>query len=249
MARWLDLMLCIFPFEADLYNKSGLRTIFVGHPMIERLAADKNETSRDPNLIALFPGSRRREIRKIFPIMLETARQLRRTHRNLMFDVAAASAELAREMKEMADDAGEIRQRIRIRVGETARIMQSAYAGMVASGSATQEAAYFRLPFVLIYKVSWPTYLAGRLVIKVNHLGMPNVLANREIVPEFIQHRARAVPIAEAMLRLANDSPARAEMISAFDQIIATLGQAGASMRAAQAIMEELGEDARRKSA
>lgn len=66
MARWIDLMLCIFPFEADLYNQSGLRTRFVGHPMIDRLASRRIATSRDPNLVALFPGSREREIREDF---------------------------------------------------------------------------------------------------------------------------------------------------------------------------------------
>src|SRR2546427_4402427 len=76
MARFLNLMLCIFPFEADLYNKSGLRTLFVGHPMVERLRARKIDIERDPNLIGLFPGSRPREVRKIFPILVETAREL-----------------------------------------------------------------------------------------------------------------------------------------------------------------------------
>ena len=78
MARFLDLMLCIFPFEADLYNKSGLRTLFVGHPMVERLRARKIDIQPDPNLIGLFPGSRPREVRKIFPILVETARELYR---------------------------------------------------------------------------------------------------------------------------------------------------------------------------
>src|SRR4029077_1873749 len=91
MARWLDLMLCIFPFEAELYNQSGLRTIFVGHPMIERLSASKSEIDRDANLIGLFPGSRLREVRKIFPIMIETARELLREKPTLHFEVAAAS--------------------------------------------------------------------------------------------------------------------------------------------------------------
>ena len=72
MARSLDLMLCIFPFEADLYNKSGLRTVFVGHPMIDRLRAQKVDIKRDTNLIGLFPGSRLREVRQIFPVMLES---------------------------------------------------------------------------------------------------------------------------------------------------------------------------------
>ncbi len=105
MARWLDLMLCIFPFEADLYNESGLRTIFVGHPMIERLRELKHDVSRDPNLIGLFPGSRAREIRKIFPILIETARELRRSKKNLRFEVAAASDELAARMEEMIESA------------------------------------------------------------------------------------------------------------------------------------------------
>src|SRR5437016_449107 len=99
MARWLDLMLCIFPFEADLYNQSGLRTRFVGHPMIEKLRARKIDIERDRNLVGLFPGSRRREIRKIFPILLETAKELQKSKPNLRFEIAAASHELAGEME------------------------------------------------------------------------------------------------------------------------------------------------------
>jgi lipid-A-disaccharide synthase len=240
MARWLDLMLCIFPFEADLYNKSGLRTTFVGHPMIERFGKQKIDGPRDPNVIAFFPGSRRREIRKIFPVMLQTMRELRVTNRSLWFDIAAASSGIARELQEMSDFAGDVRQRIRIRMGDAAGIMQRAAAGIVASGSATLEAAFFRLPFVLIYKVSWLTYLAGRLVVKVDYLGMPNVLANKAVVPEFIQHNAKPAALARAVRRLLEEPAARAEMIENFDKIIGSLGQGGASQRAAQAIVEEM---------
>src|SRR5437764_13278009 len=101
MARWLDLMLCIFPFEADLYNESGLRTIFVGHPMIERLRELKIDIQRDPELVGLFPGSRSREVRKIFPILIETAQELRGSKPNLRFEVAAASEDLARQIETM----------------------------------------------------------------------------------------------------------------------------------------------------
>ncbi len=94
-------MLCIFPFEADLYNQSGLRTIFVGHPMIERLRSAKIDVERDPNLIGLFPGSRAREVRKIFPILIETANELVRKKPNLRFEVAAASLDLAREIEQI----------------------------------------------------------------------------------------------------------------------------------------------------
>src|SRR5204863_1933810 len=162
MARWLDLMLCIFPFEADLYNESGLRTIFVGHPMIERLRERKIDIERDPNVIGLFPGSRAREVRKIFPILIETARELRQSKPNLRFEVAAASDELAREMENLVGS--QDRHLFEIKVGQTAEIMQRAFVGIIASGSATLEAAYFRMPFALVYKVAWPTYFAGRLL-------------------------------------------------------------------------------------
>jgi lipid-A-disaccharide synthase len=237
MARWLDLMLCIFPFEADLYNESGLRTIFVGHPMIERLKERKIDVERDPNLIGLFPGSRAREVRKIFPILIETARELRKSIPNLRFEIAAASSELADEMKKILRE--EVLLPLEIKLGQTAEIMQRAYAGIVASGSATLEAAYFRMPFVLVYKVSWITYLAGRLLVKVKYLGMPNVLAEKEIVPEFIQHHAQPAMIAQAVLHLL-ETGARAQMFSEFDKIRDQLGGAGASERAAKAILAEI---------
>jgi len=238
MARWLDLMLCIFPFEAELYNQSGLRTIFVGHPMIERLSARKIDIQRDPNLIGLFPGSRAREVRKIFPILIEVAHELRSSKPTLCFEVAAASDELAREVTGILNS--EDRQWFEIKVGKTAEVMQRAYAGIVASGSATLEAAYFRMPFALIYKVAWPTYFAGRLLVKVKYLGMPNVLADKEIVPEFIQHGARPKDLARAVTRLLDDSRAREQMISEFDKIAAQLGGSGASDRAAKAILAEI---------
>ena len=319
MARCIDLVLCIFPFEADLYNESGLRAVFVGHPMIERLEVQKIETERDPNLIGLFPGSRLREVRKIFPVMIETVRLLMQSNPTLRFQVAAASDELAREMSQMlkphlhplpspkgeetrrapsalqtalvregmtgtplplSRGEGTVRgvtksrdrQLIEIKVGETAALMQRAFVGIVASGSATLEGAYFRMPFVLIYKVAVPTYLAARLVVNVKYLGMPNLLAGKEVVPEFIQHRAKPAAIAKAVQLLMEDARARERMISEFDAIVGRLqgaavsprtpvaagegdcpsgrsadrpslmAKSGASEKAAQAIIEEIGE-------
>src|SRR5207248_2499532 len=287
MARCIDLVLCIFPFEAVLYNESGLRAVFVGHPMIERLQTWKLDDKRDPNLIGLFPGSRLREVRKIFPVIIETVRLLLQSNPTLRFQVAAASDELAREMSQMLNphlhslpspkgeetwqasnelprmsaiggmtrtslpllrgegrvrgEASQNSQVIQIKIGETAALMQRAFVGIVASGSATLEGAYFRMPFVLIYKVALPTYLAARLVVNVKYLGMPNVLANKEVVPEFIQHRAKPNTIVKAVLQLINDPAARDRMISEFDRIVAKLGEGGASEKAARAIVEELG--------
>jgi lipid-A-disaccharide synthase len=283
MARCIDLVLCIFPFEADLYNESGLRAVFVGHPMIERLEVQKIETERDPNLIGLFPGSRLREVRKIFPVIIETVRLLMQSNPTLRFQVAAASDELAREMSQMlnplpspkgeearqasnelqrvlaiegmtgtpfSSSKGEGRRRgeasqnpqvIQIKIGETAALMQQAFVGIVASGSATLEAAYFRMPFVLIYRVAVPTYLAARLVVNVKYLGMPNLLAGKEVVPEFIQYRAKPAAVAKAVQLLMEDARARERMISEFDAIVGKVGTDGASEKAAQVIVEEIG--------
>jgi len=239
MARYLDLMLCIFPFEAELYNKSGLRTVFVGHPMIQNLATLRTGEERQPNLVGLFPGSRLREVRKIFPILLETAHEIAAERPEIRFEVAAASEPLASEIRQMLARSA-LRERVRIVVGDAAGTMQRAFAGMVASGTATLESAYFRLPFVLVYKVSWPTYFAARLVLKTKHLGMPNVLAGREIVPEFIQHEARSDTISKAVLKLMMDHAARDRMASEFDTIIAKLGETDASATAARVILDEL---------
>jgi len=239
MARSLDLMLCIFPFEAELYNKSGLPTVFVGHPMIENLAALRTGEERQSNLIGLFPGSRLREVRKIFPIMIDAAYVISTQRPEISFEVSAASESLALEIQQALAKSS-LRERARIVTGDAPRTMQRAFAGIIASGTATLEAAYFRLPFVLVYKVSWPTYLAARLVLKTKHLGMPNVLASREIIPEFIQHRARPDAIAKAALKLFDDQAARDVMIAEFDAIIAKLGQTGASEKAARVILEEL---------
>jgi lipid-A-disaccharide synthase len=256
MAPSVDLVLCIFPFEADLYKKSGISAAFVGHPMIERLQAQKIDVERDSDLIGLFPGSRLREVRKIFPVMIETARPLLQARPTLHFQVAAASEQLAGEMNKalaaktplpLSRGEGSVRgatsqnhHAIEITMGETAEIMQRAWAGIVASGSATLEAAYFRMPFVLVYKVAWPTYLAARLVVNVKHLGMPNLLAEREVVPEFIQRQAKPGAIAKAAQPLMEDARMRERMISEFDAIISKLGGSGASERAARAILKEI---------
>ena len=239
MARYLDLMLCIFPFEADLYNSSGLRTIFVGHPMIENLAGRRTGEPRDPNLVGLFPGSRSREVRKNFPVMLATAEKIAAGRSPVRFEVAAASQKIADELKGIVRNSS-LRDRITIVTGDSTGAMQRCFAGMIASGTATLEATYFRLPFVLVYRVSWPTSLAARLLIRTKHVGISNILAGREIVPEFLQQNARPAAIAEAVLHLMNDPARRTQMLADFDAVIARLGDTGASKKAAREILAEL---------
>jgi lipid-A-disaccharide synthase len=172
--------------------------------------------------------------------MLGAARALFRLKQTLRFEISASSDALEAEISDILADARMRAGLFRVVAGETAEMMQRASAGIVASGSATLEATYFRLPFVLVYKVSWLTYLAARMVVKVKHLGMPNLLAGKEVVPEFIQHRATRYEIAKAVFELLENREARTTMISEFDSIVQNLGEGGASVKAARAIHEEL---------
>src|SRR6266404_8185487 len=240
MARYLDLMMCIFPFEKPLYEASGLRTEFVGHPMIAELEAKRMLVKRDPKLIGLLPGSREREVRRIFPIMLESASLLMRRDPSLRFEVSAASEKLGELIEQIA-----VRHdfpRIPIGVSHSIELMQRAFVGMVASGTATMEASFFRFPFVLLYKVSWLTFVPGRLLVKVNYLGMPNILAAQPpIIPEFIQHQAVPEHITESVWALYSDEPTRTNMIKAMDEIILQLAEGEAGHRAAEVVLQELG--------
>jgi lipid-A-disaccharide synthase len=238
MAAFLDLMVCIFPFEKSLYEASGLKTEFVGHPMIEELDRHRIREPRARSLIALFPGSRSREIKRIFPVMLKAAMRLHRKDGAVRFEASAASESAREIMHRLASEAGF--SDITIGVGNAYELMQRAHVGMVASGTATLESSFFRLPFVLVYKVSWFTYLPARLLIRVDHLGMPNILAGKDIIPEFIQHEATPDRIAESVWKLYADAARRDTMIGEMARVIRLLGEKGAGRRAAEAVIREL---------
>ena len=238
MARSIDLMLCIFPFEPELYKASGLRAIFVGHPMTSVIPSGNAVPPRDDKLVGLFPGSREREVKKIFPVMRQAALELSQQDHDLRFVVSAASEPLAELIR--ADLCKHATGKFSIVTGDARAVMGRVNVGMVASGTATLEAALSELPFVLIYRVAWLTYLAARLVVKVKYLGMPNVLANREIVPEFIQHKAQPRAIAAAMARLLTDKTERKRMLTDFACVAQKLGRGEASVNAAEAIVTEL---------
>ena len=244
MARLLDLMLCIFPFEPPLYEPAGLKSIFVGHPLLDTLAAEQRGTpiERDPGLVGLFPGSRQREVRKIFPIMLAAAREMQRQRPGLRFAVAAPSERLADELRTLRTNAGWSEQDCAIGIGNARVLMQEAAAGMVASGTATVESASLGMPLVIVYKVAPLTYWVGRAVVKVPYLGMVNLLAEREIAREFLQGEARPGNIASEMLRLLDDPEVRATQIAALAGVVEKLGEGGADRRAAEAILAVLGE-------
>jgi len=234
MARMLDLMLCIFPFEKELYEKSGLKTTFVGHPLLDSLASKKASIPREESLVGLFPGSRNKEVQRIFPMMLETARQMRKARPELRFEAAAASEPLAATMRIMAAGTD-----TSVSLGGANELMNRSAVGMVTSGTATLEATFFEMPFVLVYKVAPVTWTIGKCLVRVPFLGISNILAGREIVREFLQSDARPEAVADELLSILNDPAKRETQRAEFRQVIAGLGQGGASVRAAEAIIEE----------
>ena len=240
MARYLDLMLCIFPFEKPLYEASGLRTEFVGHPMLDSLAARRTGVARDAQLTGLFPGSREKEVRALFPVMLAAAREMRAARADLHFEASAASEPLAALMRAELARQGLDAAFCSVTVRASHELMQRAGAGMVCSGTATLESAYFGLPLVILYKVAWLTWVIGKRLVRVPFLGMPNVLAGREIAREFLQDAAQPAPIASELLRLLSDDAARSQLQRELAAVIAGLGEGGAGARAARAIVSEL---------
>lgn len=237
MARALDLMICIFPFEKNLYESSGLPTVFAGHPMAEELrpvpVADRN-----PTLFGLFPGSREREVRKIFPAMIGAALLIGRSRPEIRFEAAAATEAHAELMRKMA---GEASLPVTITTGASRDLMRRAGAGLVCSGTATLEAACLGFPYALVYKVATLTYEVGIRVIRIPYLGMVNILANRPVIREFIQHGATPAALADEGLRLLNSTDARERLATDLASVTATLGgEAGnpASLRAARAVLD-----------
>jgi lipid-A-disaccharide synthase len=235
MAKWLDLMLCIFPFEKPLYEESGLRTEFVGHPIVEQMALDRVPVERDPLLLGLFPGSREREVRRIFPAMVAAAQRIAKSRPDVRFEAAAVSESHAATMREMAQGTP-----IMIRAGAAHELMQRAGVGIVCSGTATLEAACFGLPYALVYKTAWLTYEVGRRLVKIKHLGIVNILAGRTVVREFIQDAATPAALADEALRLLNDAGARERLAGELAEVVAALQGEGASGRAARAVLDAI---------
>jgi lipid-A-disaccharide synthase len=237
MARALDLMICIFPFEKAIYETSGLPTVFAGHPMAEELRpippADRNET-----LFGLFPGSREREVRRIFPAMAGAAALIRKSRPEIRFEAAAATPAHAEIIQSMAREAG---VEITVTTGAARDLMRRAAAGLVCSGTATLEAGCLGLPYALVYRVATLTYEVGLRLIRVKYLGMVNILGNRPVVREFIQHDATPATLADEGLRLLNSLEARERLSSELASVTSILGgEPGnpASLRAARAVLE-----------
>jgi lipid-A-disaccharide synthase len=235
MARILDEMLCLFPFEKPIFEGAGLATTFVGHPLVDELEEEREGGAREEDLVALLPGSREREVARLFPMMLEGARRLAMKRPATRFEACGASAKLTGRMRELVEAAG-MQEQVRVREGGAHELMQRAECGVVASGTATLEAAYFGLPYCLVYKVAWPTYLVARAVVKIEHIGLINILAGKKVVEEFIQGEADPLHVEQALGRFLDDAGHREDTREKLLATASKLGGPGAHLRAASAI-------------
>jgi lipid-A-disaccharide synthase len=190
----------------------------------EILRSAQND-KREDDLVLLLPGSREREVAKIWPIMAKVVEQM---PDEVKFIAAAVNEKMAAMIGH---------PRVKVEVGTAQELMQRAALAITASGTATMECAFYGCPMIVVYKVNWLTYLIGRMVVTVNWLAMPNVIAGREIVPEFIQGAATSDRITAVARELLENATKREAMQKELAAVVGSLGNAGASERAARLIL------------
>jgi len=237
MAETLDLMLCIFPFEKEIFQSAGLRTEFVGHPLVDELEEKREDVEREELLIGLFPGSREREVDRLFPLMVETVRRMYSHHPEWKYEAAAASPKLKVHMQKIID-AGKLPddEMITLNSGTSHSLMQRATCGVVASGTATLEAAALGLPYCLVYKLAWPTWIMGKMLVKLKLIGLVNILAGEKVVEELVQSDADPGNLEDILQGLMTDDDAREALRTKLLATASKLGAPGAHVRAATEI-------------
>ena len=238
IAKTHDLMLCLFPFEVPLFEEAGLRSRCPGHPLVDELEERRVEVNRGSMMVGLFPGSRTKEVSRLFPMMLESAARLLDQRPEVRFVAAAASDKVARVMASALEESDLPAGVVEIQTGRSQLLMQSVTCGVVASGTATLEAAYYGMPYCLVYRVAWPTYLMAKQLIKLPYIGLINILAGRKLVPEFIQSEANAYEVASWLGEYLGDDDRREKLSHELLEAASRLGDPGVHGRAAREISD-----------
>jgi len=234
--KLVDHMAVILPFEKDFYGRHGIRVTFVGHPLLDNRSrsadGDSPRAGGDPAIIGLLPGSRDKEVGRHLPLLLGAARILSRQIEGLKFLVSLAPT-LKRSYLEklMAEHKGETD--CELVDGGAEKVFEQCGFALAASGTVSLEAAVWGVPMLIIYKVSPVSYWLGRILVQVEHIGLVNLIAGEEVVPELIQAQATPKNIAAGAAALLKD-PARLEQMR--KRLLETrkaLGGPGASERTA----------------
>ena len=239
-------MIVIFDFEEEIYRRAGVPVEYVGHPLVDTVRPNLTREEFFAQLgldasvpvIALLPGSRAKEALTNLPVMLDAATRLA-ANRTLQFVVAVAPTIDADWMQTLLESyAG--RSTIRLVVNATYDALEHAELAVVASGTATLEAALRERPMVVVYRVSSTTWAVGKLLVNVPYYSMVNILARTELVPELMQDDFNAAELARRVEYLLDHREARDEMIRGFRALAARLGAGGAIERAADAVIRVL---------
>ena len=249
IARAVDLMLTLFPFEAAFYQDHGVPVRVVGHPLADAipLRSDPGVARRalglpaltdDAPVVALLPGSRLGEIGRLGPLLLDTAVWLNARRPNLRFVLPAATPRLYETLAGMwAERAPALP--LTLVQGQSRAAMAAADVVVLASGTATLEAMLLKRPMVVAYRVAPATAWFARRLVRISHFALPNLLAGRELVPEFIQQAATVENLGPAVLRWLDQPLARERLAAEFDALHRELRR-DASRQAADAVVELL---------
>ena len=244
----VDLMLVLFPFELAVYRNYGINAKYVGHPIVDRFqsvtdkAVSKKKLGIDPSkkVIAIMPGSRDTEIRKILPLQLEIMKCIYNQNTDLIFISSVLKQEtidmILEQFSAKIDSHG--KPDFQIFNGQTQDVLLAADAGILTSGTITLEAMLCQLPMIVMYKMNWFSYKIIKLLIKVKYVALPNLLSGKEVVPEFIQNDCVPEIMANKIMNLLNVDASH-QQINEFNKITSQLRQ-GIDNKAAVAIQHLL---------
>ncbi len=248
LRRRTDLVLCLLPFEERFFQKRNVPARFVGHPLFDAIPADQildNGAAKYPEgspRFALMPGSRPAELEKSFPLLLRAFRDLRKKYPGAVGVIAATTPAVQNDLKRRAESLGGWPEGLAIAAGDTDSIIRWCDLAIVKSGTITLQIARQNRPMVAFYKSNpLPYYLVGKWVVSTKYFTLPNVLAHREVVPEFVPHFGGHEPLVAAAAALLDD-PARADVQREELRRIADLFRGrNAASAAADAIAEMAG--------
>ncbi len=210
--RATDLVLCLFPFEAAFYQQHHHPAVFVGHPKADQIPLQVDtrhyrqllNLETDGTYIALLPGSRHQELKYLLPTFLQTVKRCLQYNPTLKFLLPLAKPKLMEDMKAYKTDIDTLP--ITLLMGQSQEAMAAANTILLASGTATLEAMLWKKPMVVAYRCSWLTYHIVKYLITIKFIALPNILAGKYLVPEFIQKNARAESLAIALMSSLDDS-------------------------------------------
>jgi len=237
LKKYVAKAIVLFGFEKPFLEGKGVNSVFVGHPLLDACPILKTD-ARTGMTIALLPGSRKNEIKSLFPPILEAARVISRKLKNVSFVLAKSSnipeVMYEKELSKYRDLA------VSCFKDSTFDALNNSDFAIVASGTATLETAIMEKPMVIIYKSTIITYLLARRIMRIRFLGLANLIAGREIVPECLQNDATGEKIAGKLLEIIEDPSLAAKTRQELRKVKAALGEKGAARRAAEEVVKTL---------